>query len=512
MTIFISVASYCDPVLRFTLDQALGTARWPEHLHFGLVDQSGADLPSINADSLAPARLSLVRIDPLHARGPCWARALAMSLYDGEDWFFQIDSHMTFDPDWDARLIAHAQRLAAGRRGIAISSYPNPFVFDKDGTVQLRPTTSRVLAHVVKPAATFEADHLVLPFEAHPVDTDQQVPGFHVGVGCLFASGTITQCIPYDPNFYFHGEEQGLALRLFTHGWDIFHIPELPVYHLYNNAESGRRADTDRTLRTVLGDQRRVGGHQLGVGLAGLADHVGVRPHSCSNCVQPRESRPSDAQTGIGRGDVAQRHPVRGHSAVVRFEVRIGVDGERYGRLHGLLHRVVAVQVRVGRPPHDHAVRQGERVVTGALVLDESTLAVVAGANGELVETGGVEDLADQPHRCRRAVVGRTRHREVTIVEAERVDDTRRSRRGRLERLRGRPHEHVPVGVSRRPFAHQHAADVDGAGPHLMCALDHRPAGHLDTEHERTLPARPPNREGRRGSGALSCLPHVALR
>ena len=52
----------------------------------------------------------------------------------------------------------------------------------------------------------------------------------------------------------------------------------------------------------------------------------------------------------------------------------------------------------------------------------------------------------------------------------------------------------------------------DGAGPHLMCALDHRPAGHLDTEHERTLPARPPNREGRRGSGALSCLPHVALR
>ena len=88
MTIFISVASYCDPVLRFTLDQALATARWPERLHFGLVDQSGTDLPSITADSLAPARLSLVRIDPLHARGPCWARALAMSFYDGEDWFF----------------------------------------------------------------------------------------------------------------------------------------------------------------------------------------------------------------------------------------------------------------------------------------------------------------------------------------------------------------------------------------------------------------------------------------
>ncbi|RYZ00995.1 MAG: hypothetical protein EOO24_15725, partial [Comamonadaceae bacterium] len=25
----------------------------------------------------------------------------------------------------------------------------------------------------------------------------------------------------------------------YTHGWDIFHVPGLPVHHLYNNAESG---------------------------------------------------------------------------------------------------------------------------------------------------------------------------------------------------------------------------------------------------------------------------------
>ena len=70
-------------------------------------------------------------------------------------------------------------------------------------------------------------------------DRDQPVPGFHVGAGCLFAPADFVQAFPYDPWFYFHGEEQALAARLFTHGWDIFHVPGLPVYHLYNNADSG---------------------------------------------------------------------------------------------------------------------------------------------------------------------------------------------------------------------------------------------------------------------------------
>lgn len=236
MRLFISIASYCDPILPFTLERAVATAAAPEGLHFGVVDQSPAGSPRHAAPGLA--RLTQVQVDVRDARGPCWARAVAMSLYDGEDWFLQLDSHMDFDPGWDEQLVAQAQALGGPRRDLVLTSYPNAFIFE-EGRVVRRPTTSGVLAQVLKPGATFAPEHPVLPFEAHPVETTRPIPAFHCGAGCLFAPGRITQAFPYDPWLYFHGEEQALTLRLYTHGWDLFHTPALPIHHLYNDPDAG---------------------------------------------------------------------------------------------------------------------------------------------------------------------------------------------------------------------------------------------------------------------------------
>jgi hypothetical protein len=237
MSIFVSIAAYCDPVLDFTLRRAVAAAHDPAGLHFGVVDQALEGMAGA-ADPGGGARLSLLRVDALHSRGPCWARALAMTLYEGEDWFLQLDSHMDFDAGWDATLVAQAQALGAPARGLAISSYPNGFVF-VDGQPVARPLGGGVLAHVVKAGAAFAPDHPVLAFEAHPVAAREPLPAFHLGAGCLFAPGRLVPAFPYDPWFYFHGEEQALALRLYSHGWDLFHMPGLPLRHLYNDAQSG---------------------------------------------------------------------------------------------------------------------------------------------------------------------------------------------------------------------------------------------------------------------------------
>ena len=65
--------------------------------------------------------------------------------------------------------------------------------------------------------------------------------GYLIAAGCLFAPGTLIKDVPYDPDFYFYGEEISLMLRAFTRGYGIYHIPSVPIYHLYADITNLKR-------------------------------------------------------------------------------------------------------------------------------------------------------------------------------------------------------------------------------------------------------------------------------
>jgi hypothetical protein len=238
-TIFISIASYCDPLLKATIEDACAKAIYPDRLRFGVVEQTDLALRLALADMPQAKQIRYLAIDRSHSRGVCWARNVAMSLYQQEDWFFQIDSHMLFKHGWDINLLQSAQECAEINPDFAISSYPNPFNI-VDGIPTPQAVTDKILAHVVRGDCQF-TEFLGLGFTAMGVDQDTPVKGFHLGAGCLFAPGRLVSLFPYDAQIYFEGEEQTMAARLFTHGWDIFHVAGLPIYHLYERADAPSR-------------------------------------------------------------------------------------------------------------------------------------------------------------------------------------------------------------------------------------------------------------------------------
>ncbi len=235
-TIFISVAAYCDSLLTQTVMDAFSKAKYPKNLYFGIVEQ--ADEKLMKGDPNVK-NIRYVGINKSDSRGCCWARSVAMSLYHGEDYFLQIDSHMLFDQDWDVKMIKMAKECEAFNKKFLISSYPHPFEFENGMNVK-KPVTDKVVGHIVNPDIPFGEEDRFLTFKGVDIDTYGPMRGYHIAAGCLFAPGSFVNDVPYDPMFYFNGEEHSLSLRAFTHGYDLFHTAGIPIYHLYDSENNPR--------------------------------------------------------------------------------------------------------------------------------------------------------------------------------------------------------------------------------------------------------------------------------
>lgn len=238
LSIFVSVASFCEQHLKLTIHSIFANATFPSRVHVGLVDQSQDLNPTWLV--LFPFRknISYVGISPVDSRGVSWARSIAFSLYDDQDFLFQIDSHTLFDPAWDEQLISQYQILGKQHIRPLISTYPPGFNFDSEGrAVADEPVKSSDVFRIDKdPASELTSDRAVLRFKVfrEPSAVDH-LQGFHIAAGFIFTSGAFVYDVPYDPFLYFRGEEQSLSLRAHAKGYAVFHPRHklIPLYHLY---------------------------------------------------------------------------------------------------------------------------------------------------------------------------------------------------------------------------------------------------------------------------------------
>jgi len=215
LTIFVAIPAYRDSELVPTVLDALAQAADPAAVSFGICWQRAA------GDSIAPLlgdpRIRVIERDHTQARGVGWARSLAASLYEGEEYVLQTDSHMRFVPGWDELMVAELGRVPSPKPVLSTwaSHYSPPEPVPPAVPV-------RMVFRDYDPSGGPTFGHQPLSPGIAPVPT-----GF-VCAHFLFAPGRFLAEVPNDPYIYFYGEEITTAIRAYTWGWDVF----APARHL----------------------------------------------------------------------------------------------------------------------------------------------------------------------------------------------------------------------------------------------------------------------------------------
>jgi len=268
--IFVQIAGYRDAELPRTLADALARAERPERLRFAICAQHDA----ADAIDLDPWRHdSRVRIDDVAAhlsQGTCWARARTQQFYDDEPFVLQLDSHMRFAPAWDTRLCQMLTGLGGDRP--VLSAYPLAYEHGDDGRDVLddNPLVPRLELLELRPDLT---PRLI----GVPTDPpDRPWPSFSVSGNFLFTVGRFLREVPSDPEMYFEAEEVSLAVRAFTHGYDMYCPNENLLWHRYlhdapkhwsdhtEEVQHSRRRERERLAHLLVGDHDRLGRYGLG--------------------------------------------------------------------------------------------------------------------------------------------------------------------------------------------------------------------------------------------------------
>jgi hypothetical protein len=249
MRIFISIASYRDPELQWTIKSAIENANNPDNLYFGVVHQ-GVDSELFDIQGIK--NISLTKMHPKEARGAGYARAKAMELYCGQEYFLQVDSHTRFVPGWDLICIDQLNRAKniSGHSKVILSYFPAPFEPERNGGMFLVKNNPKIKDYPTRQKLslnkrkqwTAERFEFNSKLKENPELSETVLGGF------MFSDASIIQEVPYDPEISFFGEEVCFAMRSWTRGWDIYSPSKNIVYHFYSRGGYSK-IWKDRNLR-----------------------------------------------------------------------------------------------------------------------------------------------------------------------------------------------------------------------------------------------------------------------
>jgi hypothetical protein len=235
-TIFVSIASYRDDVCLSTIKSIFENAAKPENVFLGICQQNKDDEDKdVQDGNESNPNIKTIRLKNYEAKGPTWARYLCATLWNGENYFMQIDSHTKFVKDWDTKckkMIKDIKDSGKSKKPL-LSHYPRE-ISDHDN---YKDSDKKMVPRMCK---AFWNNRGMLSFMgAETRDTnDEAYQTPYIAGGFIFAPYEYLVEVPYDPNlpYLFVGEEILHSLRAYTFGWDVFTPTENIVFHEYTRA------------------------------------------------------------------------------------------------------------------------------------------------------------------------------------------------------------------------------------------------------------------------------------
>lgn len=241
--IFISIASYRDPELRATIKDCLDNADKPENLVFSIAWQHAEEdtWDQLDDYKLDP-RFKIIDIKHSESRGACWARNVIQSNFDDEEYTLQIDSHHRFVPHWDTECINMIKQLKKkGHKKPLLTCYATSYDPENDPEGREKDPWWLTFDRFIPEGAVFFLPATIPGWQ----DMTEPIPSRFFSAHFVFTLGTWIKEVPYDPFYYFHGEEISLAARSYTHGYDLFHPHRIVVYHEYTRKGRTKQWDDD---------------------------------------------------------------------------------------------------------------------------------------------------------------------------------------------------------------------------------------------------------------------------
>lgn len=258
--IFIQIASYRDPQLLPTIKDCLEKAKYPDNLVFSIAWQHSDEDTWEDVDGLiGHPNFKIIDINYKDSRGACWARNLLQQQYNGEKYTLQLDSHHRFIENWDEELINMYKGLVKkGHKKPLLTGYISSFDPDNDPGARVLTPWKMNFDRFIPEGAVFFLPASIDNFQ----ELTEPIPARFYSAHFAFTTGKFCLEVPHDPNYYFHGEEISIAVRAYTHGYDLFHPHKVVAWHEYTRKGRTKQWDDDKSW-FVKNDESHVRNRKL---------------------------------------------------------------------------------------------------------------------------------------------------------------------------------------------------------------------------------------------------------